>query len=239
MEHNARSEINVSPLERWASALGGAGLVLFALLRRSPLGIPMALAGGWLIYRGATGRCPVYKGLGMNTAPHQPVLGAGDVAARALHVEKSVTVNRSAEDLYRFWRDLENLPRFMDHLESVTAIDRKCSHWVAKAPLGTMAEWDAEIAEERENELISWRSLEHADVQNRGTVRFVPAPGGRGTEVHVSLDYSAPGGAIGATIARLLGENPEQQVSDDLRHFKQLMEAGEIPTTEGQPTDRE
>jgi uncharacterized membrane protein len=159
-------------------------------------------------------------------------------ANRALHVERAFTIQRSPEELYSYWRKLENLPRFMKHLERVEVLDERRSHWVARGPAGTHVEWDAEILEDAPNQRITWRSLEGADVANDGTVRFQAAPGDRGTEVRVSLSYSPPAGKLGATVARLFGENPEQQVRDDLRRFKNLMEAGEIPTTEGQPSGR-
>ncbi|TMC89174.1 MAG: SRPBCC family protein, partial [Chloroflexi bacterium] len=139
---------------------------------------------------------------------------------------------------YRFWRNFENLPRFMEHLKSVTVIDNKHSHWVARAPAGTSVEWDAEIINERENELIAWRSVGDATIGNAGSVHFTPAPGGRGTEVKVVLEYDPPAGRAGVIMARLFGEEPDQQVREDLRHFKEIMEAGEIPTTEGQPSGR-
>ncbi len=123
----------------------------------------------------------------------------------------------------------------MRHLESVRSSGDNRSHWVAKAPLGQTVEWDAEIDEERENELIAWRSLPGADVVNVGSVQFSRASGGRGTQVTVKLEYSPPGGAAGAVVAKLFGEEPSQQVDDDLRRFKALMESGEIPTTDGQP----
>lgn len=141
---------------------------------------------------------------------------------------KSVTINHPPEEVYRFWRDFQNLPRFMSHLESVQVTGENRSHWVAKAPAGTTVEWDAEITEDRPNELIAWRSLEGADVNNSGSVRFERAPGGRGTEVTVELQYDPPGGVIGASIARLFGEEPEQQIKGDLARFKQVMETGEV-----------
>jgi uncharacterized membrane protein len=147
---------------------------------------------------------------------------------RGIHVTEAVTINRSPEEIYRFWRNFENLPRFMDHLESVQVIDDRRSHWRARAPAGATVEWDAEIVEDRPNELIAWRSLERADVPNSGIVRFVRAPGNRGTEVHVELNYEPPGGTIGTLVAKLFGEEPSQQVADDLRHLKQIMETGEI-----------
>jgi uncharacterized membrane protein len=158
--------------------------------------------------------------------------------SRAIRVAQAITINRSPEEVYRFWRDFQNLPRFMKRLESVQATGDKRSHWVAKAPAGTTVEWDAEITEDRPNELIAWRSLEGADVDNVGSVRFERAPGGRGTVVKVNMQYSPPAGAIGAGVAKLFGEDPEWQIKNALRRFKQLMETGEIITTEGQPAGR-
>ena len=158
--------------------------------------------------------------------------GNGETAerrqSRAIRVKKSITINGSPEEAYRFWRDFENLPRFMAHLESVRVLDDRRSYWKAKAPLGATVEWMAEIIEDRPNELIAWRSTEEADVPNFGQVRFSPAPGGRGTEIHVELQYDPPGGIIGATVAKLFGEEPSQQVDGDLRRFKQVLEVGEV-----------
>lgn len=145
-----------------------------------------------------------------------------------MDVKKAITVNRPATELYQYWHDFENLPRFMQHLVSVQVTGEKRSHWTAQAPAGATVEWDAEIVEDRPDELIAWRSLAGAAVDNAGAVRFAPAPGGRGTEVRVELQYDPPGGALGATVAKLFGEEPAQQVGDDLRHFKQVLETGEI-----------
>jgi uncharacterized membrane protein len=130
--------------------------------------------------------------------------------------------------VYQFWRNFENLPRFMDHLESVTVLDENRSHWVAKAPAGTRVEWDAVIHNEIQNELIAWRSLPKADVNNAGSVHFNSAGDGA-TEVRVVLSYQPPAGKLGAVVAKLLGEEPSTQVDDDLRRFKQVMEAA-VPT---------
>jgi uncharacterized membrane protein len=157
---------------------------------------------------------------------------------RAVSVRKSIAVNRSPEECYRFWRDLQNLPRFMKHLKSVESRGDRQSHWVAKGPAGTEVQWDAEITDEQENRLISWRSLGGADVYNTGTVRFDGAPGGKGTIIRVEFRYAPPGGKAGTTIAKLLGEEPSQQAYDDLRRFKQVIETGEVPTTEGQSSGR-
>jgi uncharacterized membrane protein len=151
----------------------------------------------------------------------------------SMNVRQRVTVNRPVAEVYGFWRQLENLPRFMNHLESVTVTGGGRSHWKAKAPAGTSVEWDAEMVEDLPNERISWRSVEGSDVNNSGSVRFKAAPGGRGTEVHVELQYDAPGGKLGALIAKLFGQEPSQQVNDDLRAFKQVMETGEVVRSEG------
>jgi uncharacterized membrane protein len=147
-------------------------------------------------------------------------------------VNKSIVINASAEELYQFWRDLENLPRFMRYLESVQVTGEGRSHWVAKAPGGSV-EWDAEVTEDRPNQLIAWRSLEGSEVETSGSVRFEPAVGGRGTVVHVQLDYNPPGGAVGALFAKLFGEDPDGQMQIDLRRFKQVIELGEIVVSDG------
>lgn len=148
-------------------------------------------------------------------------------------VKKSLIINRSPEELYQFWRDLQNLPRFMNQLESVKETGEGRSHWVAKAPAGTSVEWDAEITEDRPNELIAWRSLEGSEVDNSGAVYFEPAPGNRGTIVKVEMSYNPPGGVIGAVVAKLTGDDPGQQAQEALRCFKQLMETGEVVISEG------
>jgi uncharacterized membrane protein len=153
---------------------------------------------------------------------------AADSKQQGTPVHKSITVNRPAEEVYGFWRQFENLPRFMMHLESVQVTGGRRSHWKAKAPAGKTVEWDAEMTEDRPNELIAWRSVEGADVSNAGVVRFVPAPGGRGTEIHVEMSYDPPAGKLGVLAAKLFGEEPSQQVEGDLRRFKQVMEIGEV-----------
>lgn len=147
-------------------------------------------------------------------------------------VSAGVTVNRSAQDAYALWRDFARLPVFMTHLESVSDEGK---HWVAKAPAGKTVEWDAEIIEDVPGEVLSWRAAPGADVTNAGVVRFGPAPGGRGTEIRVELTYEPPAGALGNTVARLLGEEPRQQITDDLRRFKQVLETGEVVRSEASP----
>jgi len=155
--------------------------------------------------------------------------GSGEATIeRGRDVTRAVTIDRPRDEVYRFWRDFTNLPRFMEHLESVEMMDDRRSHWTAKGPAGSSVAWDAELTGDRPGELIAWRSLEGSDVANTGTVRFLDAPGGRGTEVRVSLTYDPPAGKIGTVIARLFGEEPGLQVSKDLRRFKQVMEVGEV-----------
>jgi uncharacterized membrane protein len=147
--------------------------------------------------------------------------------AAVIRARGSVTVSRPQHDVYMFWRDLEQLPSFMEHLHSVEVQGTR-SHWRAKAPAGRTAEWDAEVIEDQADNLIAWRSLRGASVPNRGSVRFAAAPGGRGTTVTVDLAYEPPAGAAGALIAQVFGEEPVQQMQDDLRRFKQIMETGEV-----------
>jgi uncharacterized membrane protein len=236
---NGSNDVNVGQTERWASALVGGGLAIYGLTRRTWGGVVLALVGGTLIHRGSTGHCYMYDPLAVNRAGHESDNPLVSVPAnRGIKVEKSVTINRSPAELYSFWRNFENLPRIMNHLESVKTTGEGRSHWVAKAPAGKTVEWDAEIYNEKENELIAWRSLEGADVDNAGSVRFETAPDGRGTVVKVTLKYDPPGGIIGAAVAKLFGEEPSQQIEEDLNRFKQAMEAGGSATTQGQSSGR-
>ncbi|WP_256874658.1 MULTISPECIES: SRPBCC family protein [unclassified Nostoc] len=164
------------------------------------------------------------------------------VMNQRIKVEKTLTINKPVEELYRFWRNFDNLPRFIKHLKEVRVYDEKRSHWISKGFLNESVEWDVVITEDRENELIAWTSVEGAAIETSGRVHFKPAPGDRGTEVKTIREFTPPGGAIGAAlakpvadIAKLFGEDPELQIKEDLRRFKMLMEAGEIATTEGQP----
>lgn len=218
-QSNQSNQGDSGDVGKWASLIGGGAMVLMGLRQRSLRGALMAIAGGGLAYA-ATSEGGIQEALGVN---------------KQIKVEKTVTINKPADELYRFWHNFENLPNFMNHLKSVQVIDNKRSHWVANAPLGASVEWDAEIIEDRENEFISWASVEGADVDNSGFVRFKPATGDRGTEVKVVIEYAPPGGALTSAVAKLFGEEPEQQIGDELRRFKMLMEAGEIATTEGQP----
>ena len=160
--------------------------------------------------------------------------GARELPAdRGVRVEEAVTINKPIEEVYRFWRNFENFPRFMRHLESVRVLDQRRSRWRAKGPAGYSVQWDAEMVRDVEEEWIAWRSLPGSDVENHGSVRFKRAPGARGTELRVQLEYHPPAGALGRGIAWLFGEEPDQQIREDLHRFKQLMETGEIALSEG------
>jgi uncharacterized membrane protein len=148
--------------------------------------------------------------------------------SQGIHAKATCIVNRSPQEVYTFWRNFQNLPRFMMHLESVEDLGEGRSHWKAKGPAGTKVEWDATIIADVPGEVITWRSLENADVDNAGAVRFERAPGDRGTIVKVNMEYNPPAGVIGATVAKMFGEEPGQQLDDDLRRFKQVMEVGEV-----------
>lgn len=225
--------VNVGHRERQISLLAGGVMALMGLTRGSLGGLMMAGLGGALLYRGATGHCPANAALGRDTSdPAKPE----DYYDYGIHVEEAFVINKSPEELYNFWRRFENLPLFMKHVKEVQQFDDNRSHWVVTGPANMSIEWDAEIINETPNELIAWRSVEGAQVDNSGSVRFVPAAGERGTEVRVVIDYIPPAGILGKWFASLFGEAPEQTIREDLRRFKRLMETGEAPTIQGQPT---
>jgi uncharacterized membrane protein len=171
------------------------------------------------------------QGLRREAGTQRRTDGAARAHGKGIEVRRAITVWAPQDEVYRFWRNFENLPRFMQHLESVRVLDDRRSHWKARAPAGMSVEWDAEIVEDRPNELIAWRAVDNADVPNRGSVRFQPSPQG-GTEVLVELSYEPPGGRLGSIVAKLLGEEPDIQVASDLRRFKQVLELGEVVHSE-------
>ena len=198
--------------QRWSALLGGSALALLGLTRRSKSGLAMAVAGGALAYAGArTDRSP-----------------------RFLQAQSSILVNTTAQDAYRFWRNFENLPLFMPHLESVTVSNGR-STWAAVGPLDSHIVWDAEILNERENEFIEWRSLPGSAVDVDGSVRFRPAPGNRGIVIEARIRYRSRTAGVARALSSLFTRYPSFVLRQDLRRFKALIETGEIPTTEGQP----
>lgn len=181
--------------------------------------------------RGLTGHCQLYSALGLNTASEVE----RSPAKHAIKVTQTVTINAPIEDLYRFWRNFENLPRFMRHLRSVQVLDKHRSHWEVVGPAGTTFAWDAQIINDVENQLIAWQTIEPADVYNSGSVHFYPISLERGVKVQVVLRYRPPAGALGVAFAKMFHEEPSQQIEEDLRRFKMLIETGKILTTERRP----
>jgi uncharacterized membrane protein len=239
------ADTNISERERWASMIGGTGLIAYGVARRDGLGAGLALLGGALAWRGASGHSDVYQALGIHTAPRGYAKGTGADAGvpyeLGIRVDQEVRIQKSKEELYRFWRKLENLPRFMHHLESVQETPDGNSHWVVKGPAGVGIRWEAEIVNDIPNEVIGWRSLPGSQVDNGGSVRFESAPDGS-TIVKVSLQYNPPAGAVGDRIARMFGEDPRDIIRDDLRRFKELMETGIVSSSERgakRPADEE
>lgn len=220
----AESGVDLARAERWGAIAAGGVLAAFGLSRRNAPGLALAAGGGMLLAKSLT----------------TSLLAGGKRAETGrVAVERAVTIDRPVAELYDYWRDFRNLPKVMTHLEAVTVIDERRSRWTAKAPLGGHVEWEAELVDDRPNERIAWRSLPDAAVPNSGEVRFRAAPGDRGTEIIVRLRYEPPAGAVGASVATLAFEEPDQQVREDLRRFKAIMETGEAPTTEGQSSGRD
>ena len=240
-----RRWVNVSRMERMLSVVAGGALAAYGLQRRQAQGGAAALAGAALLYRGSTGHCDVYSALGVDSAHPRGRAAKADRdsntrqalgGSRGIHVEQAITINRPVGEVYRFWRNFEQLPQFMQHLESVAMREQGLSHWVAKAPAGYTVSWDARIINEVENKVIGWQSVDGSTVATAGSVHFDETP--HGTRVRVHLQYSPPGGKLGAAIATLFGEEPTQQVREDMRRLKALLETGEIPRIDGQPSGR-
>jgi uncharacterized membrane protein len=191
--------------------IGGSALALYGLTRRSPLGFALAAGGGTIALLGTQ----------KNNHADKP------------SAETTLLVNTSPEEAYRFWRAFENLPLFMNRLETVTVLNERRSRWVAAGPMGRTIHWDAEITSERENEYIAWQSLPGSDVQVNGRVEFHEAPAGRGTLISVKMEFRP---AVGGnnTLAKFLSRGLNFALRQDLRRLEALMESGEIPTIEGQ-----
>jgi len=220
MNNELLAGVSVSDVKRALPYLGGV-MVLYGLVRRTPFSFLMALAGGGLIYQ-AVREMQAQDSKWKVTAKGYPEMQSL-AHGQGIRIEKEITINRPAAELFRYWRNLENLPRVMSYLESVEVLDPVHSHWVAKAPAGMKVEWDAEIINEAPDELIGWRSVRGSDVDNAGSVHFEPAPTG-GTVVRVNLKYDPPAGKLGAAVAKLFGTDPDKTVEEDLRRFKRSME---------------
>jgi len=227
------SWVNVGRLERWLSMVAGGALAAYAIKRRSIPASTAALAGAALLYRGATGHCDLYQALGINRADRHGTGMKADQGSdtrqqlggsAGILVDESITINKPVALVYRFWRDFENLPKFMKHLDSVATREGGITHWVACGPAGMKVEWDARIINEIDNKLIGWQSLEGSMISTAGSVTFSETE--YGTDVCVRLQYNPPAGKLGAAVASLFGEEPNVQINEDLHRFKQLMETG-------------
>jgi uncharacterized membrane protein len=187
---------------------------------------------------GVTGAILAITAMDVVTAARATWMGPVRLKGGPMELTGTVTVRKSPPEVYAFWRRLENLPRFMAHLEAVSLTGERTSRWVATAPFGRNVEWDAEIVTDVPGERISWRSSEDAMVPNMGAVMFTPAPDAESTEVHVVMVYDVPGSDLGQKVAKFFGESPDQQIEDDLRRFKQVMETGEVVRSDGAPSGK-
>jgi uncharacterized membrane protein len=218
---------NVGQLERSVSLAAGSLLALAAVRRRGVLGVIAATTAAELIYRGATGFCPVYALLGVDTSPKTGPRNpnASVPYGRGVRVEQSIAVARPAQELYDYWRRLDTLPQFMQHIEEVTMLTDRRSRWRVRAPIGSRITWEAEIINDVPGQLIGWRSLPGSAIHHAGSVHFDQRDGL--TEVRVVLEYAPPARYVGASVARILGEEPYKQIEEDLRRFKAIVERGE------------
>ncbi len=204
----------------------GAALLTYGALRRTPAAAWFMAASVPFLYRGIAGQWPdAFHSLTENGGDTKAALGG----ERGVRVREAVRLELPVHEVYAFWRRLENLPRFMRYLDSVRQDAADRTHWVAKGPGGVRVEWDAELINEIENQLIAWRSLPGSDVTTAGSVNFDSVRGGRETQVTVNLQYAPPAGKAGAWVATLFGREPSQTIREDLRRLKQILEAGEIP----------
>ena len=229
------SEVNVGPVQRGASVVAGTALVVLSLRRRTLGGALLALAGADLLYRGATGYCHVLAALGIDTAGGN---NGGGAAPAAIEIQRSITIQQPREEVYRRWRDPESQPLVWSHVAEITDATEEGAHWRIRAPLGRTLEWDMRIVADRGGELIGWRSTS-GHVPNEGTIEFRDAPAELGTEVTLRVRFDPPAGRLGAAAARLFDDPPKLVLAKALRRFKSLLESGEIPSTERNPTARD
>lgn len=224
------ADVNVGRTERGFSITLGAALLAFAAARRRPVpSLVLAVAGAWLAHRGITGHCEVYDRLDLGTAGDEDDERLDPGAHDDGSAEAVITIGRPPEEVYGFWRKLENAPRYMHGIQSVEVRGERLSSWTAAGPGGRSWTWESEIVEDRPGELIAWRSRPGSDVRHQGAVRFRSAPAGRGTEVRLDLELAPAGNAVTRALARAGRPLPELVLADDLRRLKQLLEAGETP----------
>ena len=214
-------------IARWGTLAGAAALMTYGVSRRSVPGLWLAAAASPLAYRALAGQWP--RGTVVDQRDPTAQIQRALAGPRGLKVREAIRLEKPLAEVYQFWRTLEKLPQFMSHLERVTDLGGGRSRWVARGPVGTRAEWDAEIINDVENQVIAWRSLPGADVDSAGSVNFDAMRAGQSTQVTVRLQYAPPAGRAGGWVATLFGREPSQTIREDLRRLKQLMEAGEVP----------
>jgi uncharacterized membrane protein len=222
--------VNLGDTERYGSLIGGAALVAAGLSRRSLPGLFVAALGGLFMVRGLGGHCKLYDSIGVSTTASTR---AGVPHGTGHKVEKTLLIKRPAGEIFDFWRNLGNLPTFMQNVQSVHVLDNRRSHWVINGPAGHALEWDAEIVNEHPGEMISWQTLPGADVQSAGTVRFIPEEEGRATNVRVILEFHPPAGAVGASVARFIGHDPGTQLERDLTRLREVLESRNVISAAG------
>ncbi|HEY9397601.1 MAG TPA: SRPBCC family protein, partial [Burkholderiales bacterium] len=225
-----REKINLTRVDRWGYAVGGLALVGWGLRRRNVARSGAAGLGSWLLYQAYTGYNPMFTPLGIrvNREPSEAA------AIETIVLDQAITINASRDELYRFWRDLKNLPNFAPRVSRVEVLDEHHSRWYIEAMNGRAAVWESEITRDESGSEIAWRSTHNAALNHFGRVQFRDAPGGRGTVVALHLEYVSPAGSLGVAMARMTGQAPERYVTDALRRLKQLVEIGEVVTTYGQ-----
>lgn len=233
------STINVRQTERWVSTLGGAALLVAGARRfageRPGQAALLSAVGASLMWRGQSGHSRVYELTGINTADRRESTNARLLGRRAEHAEVAVSIAKRPDELYRVWRRFENLPQFLPNVTAVEPIDHRTSRWTGRGPGRKRVQWVSRLVNDVPNELIAWTTVDADDFASTGSIRFLPEPGGRGTIVSATLQYNLTGGKVGTAIATVFGKEPSQVLHEGLRRFKQIMEAGEAPTTTGQP----
>jgi len=229
-----RDRVNLMQVDRWGYVAAGVALLAWGLRRRGVLGGSAGGMAAWLMYQAYTGNNPMFEPLDIRVNRQPSAIDAKETIV----VEDALTIGKPREEVYRFWRNLENLPRFAPHVLRVRVEDERRSYWEVEGPHGASVEWESEITRDTPNEEIEWRTTANRKIANFGSVSFRDAPAGRGTIVRVHLEYVSPAGSLGAAIARMIGRAPQSMVEQALRRLKQLLEAGEVATTQGQSSGR-
>lgn len=235
-EHTNTQQANVGVFERMASTVAGTVMVTRGLRKPSAGRLLFAAAGADLIYRGITGHCAIYSMLGANTATRSR--SGSEIAASAPEVKRSITIGKSPEELYAFWRNPDNLAKVVAHFAEVTPQRDGILHWRVRGPLKQVFEWDSEHTEEQPNRVLSWQSLPGSSLLNQGRITFEPGPDGVGTEVTLRMQFEPPLGGIGAGLVNAFHKIPRTIAGQTLRRFKSLAETGEIPTLAQNPSGR-